>query len=181
MTPADRARALRMARDALEAALLRRPPLPVAGEDRPPFSDPGACFVTLRGPGGTLRGCLGTIEAFRPLAEEIRTMTVASATRDPRFVQVEPAELPDLSISISVLSPMTRVPDVSHVQVGVHGVMVKLGPYRGVLLPQVATEQQWDAETFLRETCRKAGLPAWATDDPNLEIDVFSAEVFGES
>lgn len=180
MTPQERILALQVARDALEATVVGRAAQPLPGERRPPLSDLGACFVTLRAPGHTLRGCLGSLEARRALGSEIRAMTAASATRDPRFLPVQPAEVPHLVISLSVLGPMERIGDPSQLRVGRHGLMIRQGAHQGVLLPQVAVEQGWDAERFLRETCRKAGLPPHAGLHPTTELHVFAAEVFGE-
>lgn len=180
LTDDHRRLALRIARAALDVTVFGGPALPLPGEDRPPFCEPGACFVTLRDPDRMLRGCLGTLEARRPLAEEIRAMAAASASRDPRFLPVTAEELPGLRIDISVLSPLQPVADVGSIVTGQHGVMVRKGAHQGVLLPQVAVEHGWDAERLVSETCRKAGLPPEAAHAPDLEILVFGADVFGD-
>lgn len=88
---------------------------------------------------------------------------VLAATEDPRFPPLRKSELPGLRIEISVLGPLQPVLDVSEIKVGRHGLVIKEGQRSGLLLPQVATELGWDRQTFLREVCRKAGLPdnAW--------------------
>ena len=175
----ERATLLAVAGDALEAAVGGRPPRRIAGEDRGHLAEPGACFVTLR-ERGHLRGCIGTLEARIPLAEETRAMTAAAALRDPRFPPVSVEELPSLALSLSVLSPMRTITDVAEIEVGRHGIAIERPPHRGVLLPQVAVELGWDRQTFLAQTCAKAGLPADAWRDPGTQIEIFEADVFGD-
>ncbi len=106
-------------------------------------------------------------------------MAIAAATQDPRFPPMTPSELSGMSIEISVLSDLSKIDDPEKIQVGVHGLEIEKGPFRGVLLPQVATEYGWDRIKFLQETCRKAGLPpdAW---QKGATIYVFTAQVFSE-
>jgi hypothetical protein len=89
-------------------------------------------------------------------------------------------DLDNFTIEISVLSTLRKINSIDEIEVGTHGIYIEKGYYRGVLLPQVATEHDWDRLTFLRQTCNKAGLPteAWQADDA--EIYVFSTQVFGE-
>lgn len=149
--------------------------------DESPASDklnaPGAAFVTLTQK-GQLRGCIGYTEARAPLYRTVQECAVASATEDPRFLPVGPDEIGSLRIEISVLTPLLPIrPDA--VDVGVHGLMVRRGGRRGLLLPQVPAEYGWDRETFLAQVCIKAGLPldAWRT---GAELYSFTAEVFAE-
>jgi uncharacterized protein (TIGR00296 family) len=107
-------------------------------------------------------------------------MAVSAATKDPRFPPVQASELKDLTIEISLLSPMERVTDTNRIIVGKHGLLIRRGWYQGVLLPQVAPEQGWNREEFLQGVCYKAGLPGNAWQDPNTELYWFTAEVFGE-
>ncbi len=107
-------------------------------------------------------------------------MAKAAATEDPRFPRLRPDELATLSIAVSVLRTPYLLEDRSRIQVGRHGLVVRKGWNRGVLLPKVAVEQRWDGETFLKHCCLKAGLPAIAARDPELVVDVFEAEEFGE-
>jgi uncharacterized protein (TIGR00296 family) len=85
-----------------------------------------------------------------------------------------------LELEISALTPLKRIKDINEIEVGRHGLYMKRGFSSGLLLPQVATEYNWDRETFLKETCRKAGLPQDAWKDKATEIYIFSAEVFNE-
>ena len=105
-------------------------------------------------------------------------MAQAAAFRDPRFRAVTEDELPYLDIEISVLTPLRQIESPEEVQVGLHGIMIRKGFLSGLLLPQVATERNWDRTTFLQETCRKAGLSPDAWMDDDAEIYVFSADVF---
>ena len=138
------------------------------------------CFVTIR-QNGRLRGCIGNFQSEQPLFREVASMAVASATRDPRFYPMKEADLGNFTLEISVLSPLRKAESLEEIEVGRHGLYIEKGFYRGVLLPQVATEHGWDRQTFLEQTCIKAGLPtnAWEADDA--EIYLFSAQVFGEN
>ncbi len=141
------------------------------------LSAPGAAFVTLT-KNGRLRGCIGYTEAVAPLFKVVQECAVAAATEDPRFPPVSSNELPSLRIEISVLTPLVPIlPE--EVEVGRHGLMVSQGGMRGLLLPQVPVEWGWDRETFLDQTCVKAGLPpsAWRH---GATLRSFTAEVFGE-
>jgi hypothetical protein len=140
---------------------------------------PGGAFVSLHAH-GDLRGCIGTFADATPLFRTIQEMAVAAAVRDPRFEPVAPEELGAVEIEISVLSSLQAVKSPAEVEVGRHGIHISRGRYRGVLLPQVATEHGWDRDTFLAQTCRKAGLPPDAWTQPGTVIEVFSAQVFSE-
>lgn len=141
---------------------------------------PGAAFVTLRNR-GTLRGCIGTILAHEPLYESVIGNAV-QACLDPRFRSrpITPAELNQIDIEISVLSPPRPVDRPEDVVVGRDGVILTLGGYRGLFLPQVPVEQGWDRVEYLRQLGRKAGLDLDAYKDPHAVIETFTAQVFGE-
>jgi AmmeMemoRadiSam system protein A len=179
LTTADRRRLLALARATLEEYLHtgRRPAL----DDLPPaLRAPGAAFVSLHGQAdGELRGCIGTFVVEDPLAATVQEMAIAAATRDPRFRPLTASELDGVELEISVLSP-PRPARPEEVVVGRHGLRIARGWSRGVLLPQVPLEYDWDRETFLAHTCRKAGLPADAWRRPDTTVEVFTAEVFGE-
>ncbi len=102
----------------------------------------------------------------------MRDTATLAAMRDPRFQPVTAEELPSLEYEISVLSPLRRVTDIQQIKIGEHGLLMKNGDSEGLLLPQVPTEQKWDRQTFLEQTCRKAGMNAncWKDDD----TDIFS-------
>lgn len=154
----------------------------------PAFALPRASgvFVTLK-LHGELRGCLGTLASDGELAADVVRCAADAASEDPRFPAVTAAELAHTTLEISVLAPLEPIaPDLllggrldDALRIGVHGVVVELGPRRGLLLPQVATEWGWSPEQLLRQTCIKAGLPpaAWACD---ALVFRFTAEVFGD-
>jgi AmmeMemoRadiSam system protein A len=137
-------------------------------------------FVTIHRR-GALRGCIGNFVSDQLLADTVEEMAVAASSHDPRFPPVTPAELAELDLEISVLSPLREIEDVGEIQVGVHGIYIISPLGRGVLLPQVATEYGWDRDTFLDQTCMKAGLGPGCWRDPQTKILVFSAQVFGEN
>jgi AmmeMemoRadiSam system protein A len=130
---------------------------------------------------GELRGCLGTLECKRPLEEEVARLAASTSHEDPRFEPVRVGELVDLRCEVSLLGPLEpidpRAPDA--IVIGQHGLVVEQGLRRGLLLPQVATEWNWNRDEFLSHTCRKAGLPADAWQR-GARVYRFDAEVFGE-
>jgi len=145
----------------------------------PVFREIRGTFVTLH-KNGQLRGCIGNYGNFA-LDRSVIEMTVAAASQDPRFEPVRPDELKDITIEISVLSPLRRVKSADEIMLGKHGVIVKKGFRQGVFLPQVATETGWSKDEFLGQLCaQKAGLPYNAWSDPSVELSVFTAQVFSE-
>ena len=145
----------------------------------PALQEHCGAFVTIKN-SEMLRGCIGLITSDRPLHETVSEMAVSAATRDMRFEQVTVEELPEIDLEISVLSPFETITDIAEIEVGTHGLFIKQSHFQGLLLPQVATENNWDRNTFLEYTCLKAGLPASSWKDENTVIQIFSAEVFGE-
>ncbi len=135
-------------------------------------------FATLH-IGGKLRGCIGYVFPAQPLYQTVAETARAAAFEDPRFEPVTPAEAPLLQVEISVLSPLRAIAP-EDVVVGKHGLVVTKGNRRGLLLPQVPAEWDWDRETFLSQTCLKAGLPAdtWLH---GVEVQAFTAEVFSDN
>jgi AmmeMemoRadiSam system protein A len=178
LSKAERAALLDLARRSIEAHL---------GSGEAPKSPGGASFAEHRGAFVTLkrraddelRGCIGYAEPILPLFEAVARGAVAAASEDRRFLPVTPSELPGLRIEISALTALQPV-KAEDVKVGEHGLVVRRGERRGLLLPQVAKEWGWDRETFLKKTCHKAGLPEDAWRNGETEILAFEAEVFGE-
>jgi AmmeMemoRadiSam system protein A len=176
LTEEEKTRLHDIARQSIAAGLAGRRPQPLTDVGGV-LEEPRGAFVTLH-LGGALRGCIGLIEAVKPLAETIQEMAYAAAFSDPRFPPLTAREFQDVNLEISVLSPLRRIKKVHEIQVGVHGLYIRQGSRRGLLLPQVATEYHWDRETFLNQTCHKAGLPATAWKEPQTEIYLFSADIF---
>jgi hypothetical protein len=151
---------------------------PSASADATLDQERGA-FVTLT-ISGELRGCIGYTSAIKPLYMTVRDTAKYAALNDPRFPPVSPSELPRLEYEVSVLSPLRRVLDVQQIKVGEHGLLMKNGDSEGLLLPQVPVEQKWDRQTFLEQTCRKAGMNPGCWKDENTDIFSFTAVVFNE-
>ncbi len=172
----DRAELHALARKVIEAKC-GDSKMPAVKTLSPKLREPGAAFVTLY-KNGELRGCIGHIIARRPLIETVAEMAEAAALHDPRFTPVRSDELRDIKIEISVLTPLRKISSPEEVVVGKHGLVISRGGSSGLLLPQVATEQGWDRNTFLEYTCLKAGLPRDAWKDSQTDIYIFSAEVF---
>lgn len=184
LTSAARRWLLQVARRAVEAAGRRetmRPPRPPAGlppSDRVELERPQAAFVTLRKQ-GRLRGCVGHTGFDTPLTRVVVEMAQAAAREDNRFPPVASDEVSDIQLEISVLSPFFPI-DPDRIIPGTHGLMVRQGSERGLLLPQVASALHWDSVRFLRETCRKAGLDPDAWKHGAL-LEAFTAEVIAET
>jgi AmmeMemoRadiSam system protein A len=177
----QRSHLLRIARESIAATLGgRRLPQPDPETLDAELRHPSGVFVTLNDRQGELRGCIGSIRPIAPLHEAVASSAVNAAFRDPRFPPVSAEELDSLHLEISVMTPIVPVEKVEEIEVGRDGLIVSRGPRAGLLLPQVATEYGWDRETFLRQTCHKAGLPSDAWRQPGTKIEKFSAEVFGE-
>ena len=145
----------------------------------PHVKEPRGCFVTIH-KSGQLRGCIGIFEGRGPLWKNIEEMALQAAFQDPRFPPLVAKEFEKIDIEISALSPLRKINSVDEIKVGEHGIYITRGFNRGVLLPQVATEQGWDRDTFLDHTCMKAGLSSGCWRKPGAVIEIFSAEVFGE-
>ena len=175
-SPEERALLLRIARDAI-AAHVAGSPAAVHNVDGV-LARLGGAFVTIHHH-GDLRGCIGHIEATEPLGRIVASCAVAACSTDPRFPAVSAAELPEIDLELSLLGPLEPITGPADIEIGRHGLVVEQDWNRGLLLPQVATEWHWDAETLLAHTCQKAGLPrdAWKH---GAQLWRFDAEVFGE-
>ena len=145
------------------------------------FQQIRSCFVTLHSANGALRGCIGNIEPFQPLAENVVHNARNAAFRDPRFPPVaSEAELKSLVIEISVLTVPSPIPSYKDFVVGKHGIILQKGYHNAVFLPQVAPEQGWDAETTLSHLAMKAGLYPDSWRDKDCKFKVFEAVYFSE-
>jgi AmmeMemoRadiSam system protein A len=181
LSEAARQRLLAMARRAIEGQLGGETPAEEdLGELRAELERRSGAFVTLtRRADGELRGCVGVPEPLYRLDQAVARAAIAAALYDGRFDPVLPAELPELSLHVSVLGDLRPV-DPAEVEVGRHGLIVRYAGRSGLLLPQVAVDRAWDRERFLDETCRKAGLPSDSWRKPGCEVVAFTAIVFGE-
>lgn len=171
---------LTIARQSIAAVLGGRAPEWNAGDFDDVLRRPAGAFVTLKTHEGDLRGCIGSIRAVDPLYKAVASSAISAAFRDPRFAPLHAGELEQLDLEISVMGPIEAVTNFEDIVVGRDGLIISRDRYAGLLLPQVATEYRWDRETFLQQTCVKAGLPRDAWRDADCRIEKFSAVVFGE-
>jgi AmmeMemoRadiSam system protein A len=180
MTDKQKRALLGVARKVVEAAV-RGQAVSEFESDDPLFQEKRGCFVTLHNH-GRLRGCIGQFQPSQSLLRTIRDMAIA-ATQDSRFASnpVRPAELEQIDIEISVLSPLEKTDDPMSLELGRHGIYIKRGWASGCFLPQVATETGWSKEEFLGNCCAgKSGLPYDAWQKSDTEIYLFTADIFGE-
>lgn len=171
----ERTLLLRLAHDSILSALERREiPLDPPNDH---LAEPRGAFTTLY-LRGELRGCVGYVLPVSPVYRAVADTARAAAFEDARFFPVTQQEAPDLEIELSILSPPQPI-SAEAVDVGRHGLLISMAGHRGLLLPQVPVERNWDRTTFLEQTCRKAGLPtdAW---QKGAKIEAFTAEIFGD-
>jgi AmmeMemoRadiSam system protein A len=177
LSATDRAALLGLARGAILAHLgvAPAPPLPASGA----LAEPRGAFVTVH-VAGELRGCIGTFGPQGSVAATVARMAVAAASEDPRFPPLRADEIGALGVAVSVLGAPRPIADPRTVEIGRQGLLVSRGLHRGTLLPKVAVEHGWGAEDFLKHTCLKAGLPPRAWEEPDVTVEVFDADEFGE-
>ncbi|MGR3176750.1 MAG: AmmeMemoRadiSam system protein A [Candidatus Anammoxibacter sp.] len=150
--------------------------------DNPVLQEKLGVFVTLKN-SGRLRGCLGHFTSDIPLYKLVAKTAASSATEDPRFSSdpIIHSEIKDLDIEISVLSSLEKMDNPLDIELGVHGIYIKKGSYTGCFLPQVAVETGWSKKEFLSQCCReKAGLPLGAWKEKDVDVFVFTADIFNE-
>ncbi len=174
LDPETTAALLRIARDAVTAAATHAPrprheSRPVSGGA---LDEPGAAFVTIL-EHGSLRGCMGSLVAEQPLRDAVASAAVSAAIRDPRFLPLAERELPDIHIDVSVLGPAVPLRDPASFRPGTDGIIVARDGRRALLLPEVATDQGWNAREMLDAVCEKAGLEGHAWHDPRTRLLVF--------
>lgn len=143
------------------------------------FSEHRGIFVTLQ-KRGNLRGCIGYIRPYKNILDSIHDMALAAAFEDPRFAPLGKHELDDISIEISILSPMKVLTDTDEIEIGRDGLYLQHPHGSGLLLPQVAPDWGWNKEEFLRQICHKASLPAGSYLDSTAKLFSFTAEIFSE-
>ena len=171
----ERTLLLRLAHDSILSTLEKREiPLDPPTDH---LAEPRGAFTSLY-LHGQLRGCVGYVLPVSPVYRAVADTARAAAFEDTRFQQVTLPEALQLEIELSILSPPQAIA-AEAVEIGRHGLLISKAGHRGLLLPQVPTEHNWDRITFLEQTCRKAGLPLDAWEE-GASIEVFTAEVFGD-
>jgi AmmeMemoRadiSam system protein A len=174
-SPDERASLLRLAHDSILSSLENHPLS--LDPPTPHFAKPRGVFTSLY-LRGELRGCVGIVLPINTVYRAVAETARAAAFEDTRFTPVAREEAPHLQIELSILSPPKAIA-AEEVEIGRHGLLITMLGRRGLLLPQVPVERNWDRITFLEQTCRKAGLPldSWQKE---AKIEAFTAEVFGE-
>ncbi|MGD0037429.1 MAG: AmmeMemoRadiSam system protein A [Bacteroidota bacterium] len=179
LTNEEKRTLLKVARSAIACALESKT-LPSLNFQSGELNRRSGVFVTLR-IGENLRGCIGYIEPLFPLAHATQEVAVKAAMEDPRFMPLTQSELDKITIEISVLSPLEELIDTETIEIGKHGLVIDAGYRRGLLLPQVATEYNWDRRQFLKQISLKAGLPPDAWKRKEVKLFTFTVEKFDES
>lgn len=180
LSPSDKEHLLVLARQSIEYYLENKKIIQPEKPKSIILNKERAVFVTLN-KNHNLRGCIGQMIAQMPLYKAVAEMAASAAFNDHRFGPVKKNELKDISIEISVLTPMRRIKSIDEIEMGRDGVYVKKGMQTGVFLPQVAEETGWDKKTFLENLCaHKAFLPKDTYLDKDTEIYIFQVEKFTE-
>ncbi len=171
----DLARAV-LSAQLIEGKELRDPPANLKLTDR--LTEPAGAFVTLER-GRELRGCIGYIEAIRPLYQSVMENALSACCRDYRFTPLQASELDQINIEISVLSPKREIASCDEFVPGTHGIILEKDGRRAVFLPQVAAEHGWSREETLGHLAFKAGLArdAWKQ---GTRFWIFEAELIRE-
>ncbi len=169
---------LNLARKTIEARLCGDM-TPSVDRHTPHLDQERAAFVTLL-KDESLRGCIGYTRGVKPLYQAVQELAEFAAFRDPRFRPLQKNELGETTIEISVLTPLRKINSVKKIKTRRHGVSIRLGESQGLLLPQVASKNRWDRQTFLEHVCLKANLDKNAWQNPQAEILIFEAQVFKE-
>ncbi len=137
-----------------------------------------ACFVEIIGMDGEPRGCMGNIEPFETLGENLRRHALNAAFGDPSFPPLEPEELNEVTFAVSLVSPPCKLASPGEIVPGRHGLVIQQGEHRAAFHPRIIAMQRWDGESALKALCRKAGLP----EDGYLNSawQAFELEIMGE-
>jgi AmmeMemoRadiSam system protein A len=170
---------LAIARQAVESSVSRQP-LPRAGFTSQRLKQQLGAFVTLK-KNNRLRGCIGLIESKEPLFLTVQKMAKAAALEDPRFDAVTEDELEKIKIEVSVLTQPRIIKNPDKIVVGQHGVIIELFGRKGVFLPQVASEHNYNRRQFLQALCRhKLGLDFSCWKNKQAKIYVFETEIYSD-
>lgn len=148
-------------------------------EKYPVLNQHNGAFVTLTQQ-GELRGCIGYIVSQMPLYKVVYEAARQAAFADPRFPSLTQEEFDSVLIEISVLLSFKKINSYDEIEIGKHGLILEEGA-RGLLLPQVAVEHNFNRDQFLSALCRKAGLYADYWKERLLNINIFTAEIFSEA
>lgn len=176
---------VKLARRAIETYLNEKIIINVPEDTPDTLKEDMGAFVTINS-SGQLRGCIGYPEPIKPLVNSVIEVAVSASVQDPRFTPVTVDELDGINVEVSVLTrpEIIKVDRPSkypeNIVVGEDGLIVESSFCRGLLLPQVAVEWQWDVEEFLSNTCMKAGLNSNCWLEPEIKIYKFKSQIFEE-
>jgi uncharacterized protein (TIGR00296 family) len=174
---------VKLAQEAIETFIKEKRKIEVPGDTPDILKEERGVFVTLN-KDGLLRGCIGYPEPIEPLVNAVIDVAISAAVNDPRFSPVTVDELDDLELEVSVLTKPVLIevkkPEeyINEIKIGDDGLIIERGPYKGLLLPQVAVEWGWNVEEFLYNTCVKAGLTADCWIYPDVKIYKFGSQIF---
>ncbi len=161
-------------------AVVKNEIIPKLPEVNGSLSEKHGIFVTIH-KDDQLRGCIGYVIGVEPLIKAVVKMAKSASTEDPRFPPITVEELDKIEIEISVLSPLEKVDKIENIIVGSDGLLMKRNFYQGLLLPQVASENNWTLHEFLSHTAMKSGMEPDSWKDRNTEIYKFQADIFNQS
>jgi uncharacterized protein (TIGR00296 family) len=181
---------VKLARRAVEAYVKERLKINVPKDTPAQLLEKSGVFVTLntvsKAGDKRLRGCIGFPLPHFALAQAVIESAISAASADPRFPPVTPEELDSIVVEVTVLTPPTLI-EVKNpgeypkrIRVGKDGLIVERGPYKGLLLPQVPVDWNWNEEEFLSECCIKAGLPPDSWCDKKTKIYCFQGIIYEE-
>ncbi|MDY9922217.1 TIGR00296 family protein [Methanobacterium sp.] len=176
---------VKLARNAIETYITHKKIINIPDDVNYSLKEEMGAFVTLNRD-GDLRGCIGYPEPVKPLAQAVVEVAISAATQDPRFPPVTATELEEIQVEVSVLTKPelveVRKPAeyLEKVEVGRDGLIVEKGMYRGLLLPQVPVEWNWDIGDFLANTCIKAGLSPDCWLEEGVKLYSFQSQIFSE-
>lgn len=176
---------VKLARKAIVTYLTEKKVIEIPKDADPKLMENMGVFVTLNLK-NALRGCIGYPEPVMPLLNAVVDAAISAAIRDPRFNPVTPEELDKIDVEVSVLTKPEEIEVenpteyLQKVVIGEDGLIIESGPYRGLLLPQVATDWGWDEEEFLNNTCMKAGLSSNCWQSTDVKIYKFGSQIFNE-
>jgi len=179
LTSEEKGILLKAARQSIKAVFGENDEPAADYEKYPSLKIKSRAFVTLT-INKNLRGCIGFIFAEISLFETVCEAAIQAAFRDPRFLPLSQAEIERTEIEISVLSEPEKITSYNDIEIGKHGLILNHLGRRGLLLPQVATENHFNLERFLSAICEKAGFEPYLWQKQKLNIEVFTADIFSD-
>ncbi len=179
LSPSARRAILQTARTAVENEVADRVPETAKTAADLPELDVSGLFVTLH-VSGALRGCIGFLELQGSFEKTLREVAMRAATADIRFPPLDPDELKDMTVDVTLLGPLMPLEEPTDFTIGPHGLVLEYAGRRGLLLPQVAVDHNWNKAQFLEGLCRKTMVPTDAWEKPGAVVYRFEGMVIKE-